>query len=135
MHAAKVKDNEFRVHSSRSVERIRNRSVVDVKWIAPPVGIWKIHVDGAFSHPTRLEGVSIVIRDSFGNMAARGAVPLRGILSAENNGGGTYYIRFCMSNLCSCWCCVMEFVFSRKVQVPGPNFDPSSKHTAFMALR
>lgn len=55
-----------------------------VKWKAPPSGVWKINVDGAFQQVTRCGGMSFVIRDFTGSMVAEGACPLRGLISAEH---------------------------------------------------
>ncbi|KAL6199735.1 hypothetical protein ACLB2K_029518 [Fragaria x ananassa] len=53
--------NEFRAQNILSGGRVNIN--VSVKWKAPPCGVWKINVDGAFHQTTRIGGSGYVIRD------------------------------------------------------------------------
>ncbi|XP_061999334.1 uncharacterized protein LOC133716674 [Rosa rugosa] len=75
--------HEFRFHNMKE-SGSTSRSIRLVRWKAPPVGILKINVDGAFNHVTRQGGVGFVIRNELGIMLAGGACPLSGLLSAEH---------------------------------------------------
>ncbi|XP_061999224.1 uncharacterized protein LOC133716539 [Rosa rugosa] len=54
------------------------------RWSAPPLGWYKINVDGSFDHTTRNGGIGFVIRDHQGAFLAGGGRPLHGLLSPEH---------------------------------------------------
>ncbi|XP_062028303.1 uncharacterized protein LOC133744174 [Rosa rugosa] len=74
---------EFRFHNSKPSHSSPRRGRV-AKWVAPPVGLCKINIDGSFFHETRDGGFGFVVRDSDGTMLGGGAGSLRGLLSAEH---------------------------------------------------
>ncbi|PRQ42996.1 hypothetical protein RchiOBHm_Chr3g0463661 [Rosa chinensis] len=61
---------EFRFHSLKSSPPKNRGRVV---WRAPPVGLVKINVDGAFHHVSQNGGLGFVFRDEDGIMLGGGA--------------------------------------------------------------
>ncbi|PRQ38773.1 putative ribonuclease H-like domain, reverse transcriptase zinc-binding domain-containing protein [Rosa chinensis] len=74
---------EFRFHNSKPSHSSPRRGR-GAQWVAPPVGLCKINIDGSFFHETRDGGFGFVVRDSDGTMLGGGAGSLRGLLSAEH---------------------------------------------------
>ncbi|XP_062014298.1 uncharacterized protein LOC133730791 [Rosa rugosa] len=75
--------HDFTFYNSTDL-RSNTRRVRGVKWSAPPIGTFKVNVDGAFHHITRKGGIGFVIRNSAGHMVAGGGRPLTGLQSAEH---------------------------------------------------
>ncbi|XP_024178964.1 uncharacterized protein LOC112184978 [Rosa chinensis] len=72
---------EFRVHNLKRYQPKVKREAV---WKAPPVGVVKVNVDGAFHHTSKKGGLGFVFRNENGIMLGGGAWPLRGLNSPEH---------------------------------------------------
>ncbi|XP_024171737.1 uncharacterized protein LOC112177710 [Rosa chinensis] len=74
---------DFRVHNMK-LGRIGPREVRVARWFAPPIGWFKVIVDGSYNHVTTKGSGGFIVRDWQGSMLADGGKPLHGIISPEH---------------------------------------------------
>ncbi|XP_024178818.1 uncharacterized protein LOC112184816 [Rosa chinensis] len=74
---------DFRCHAMKS-SRTGTRGVRVTRWVAPPIGWFKINVDGSFHHATKTGSGGFVIWNWQGTMLAGGGKPLVGLISPEH---------------------------------------------------
>ncbi|XP_040372969.1 uncharacterized protein LOC121052306 [Rosa chinensis] len=72
---------EFTVHNLKPYQPKVKRGAV---WKAPPVGVVKVNVDGAFHHTSRKGGLGFVFRNENGIMLGGGSWPLSGLNSPKH---------------------------------------------------
>ncbi|XP_062028809.1 uncharacterized protein LOC133744779 [Rosa rugosa] len=75
--------NEFRFHNLKT-EPSGVRTHMVVRWKPPPVGWFKVNVDGAYNYASRRGSGGFVIRDFQGTMVAGGGKVLPGLMSPEH---------------------------------------------------